>query len=176
MCSIKAIRRQDASRSGGFFYMVQQAQVGPDILIIQASRSHSGTPNSVGLLWVSDKADAETSSWQHTTFTTDRYHCPSGIRTRTPRKRAAGEPRLRQRGRQDWRLWRDGSTDYFSLTLCEDKCPETSSGLFACWERPVGAHWTGIWVSHIDGQDDVKKQIFSRPYCESHTPQWPSTP
>jgi len=33
------------------------------------------TLQSVGLLWTSDKPDAETSNWKHTTFTTDRHPC-----------------------------------------------------------------------------------------------------
>ena len=33
-----------------------------DLLFIQASRSHSDTPRSVGLLWTSDKPDAQTST------------------------------------------------------------------------------------------------------------------
>jgi hypothetical protein len=41
------------------------------------SRSHSlDNPHSVGLLWTSDQPYAETSSWQHTTLTTDKYPCP----------------------------------------------------------------------------------------------------
>ena len=31
---------------------------------------------SVGLLWTSDQLVAETSTWQHTTLTTDKYPCP----------------------------------------------------------------------------------------------------
>jgi hypothetical protein len=34
----------------------------------RASRSHSNTPHSVGLLWMSDQLVAETSTWQHTTL------------------------------------------------------------------------------------------------------------
>jgi hypothetical protein len=34
------------------------------------------TPQSVGLLWTSDQPVAETSTWQHTTLTTDRHPCP----------------------------------------------------------------------------------------------------
>jgi hypothetical protein len=36
--------------------------VGQGLLIIEASRSHSDTPHSVGLLWTSDQPDAETST------------------------------------------------------------------------------------------------------------------
>jgi hypothetical protein len=40
-------------------------QWGQGPLIIEASRSHSDTPHSVGLLWTSDQPDAETSTLQH---------------------------------------------------------------------------------------------------------------
>jgi hypothetical protein len=42
--------------------MAQQPLVGQDLLIMEASRSHSDTPQSVGLLWNSDEPDAETST------------------------------------------------------------------------------------------------------------------
>ena len=75
--------------------MAQQSLVSQDFLFIEASRSQSDTPHSVGLLWPSDNPDAETSTWQHTTLTTDRPpHAPDGIRTLNPRKKgAAGPPR-----------------------------------------------------------------------------------
>ena len=38
--------------------------------------THSDAPQSVGLLWTSDQPVAETSTWQHTTLTTDRHPCP----------------------------------------------------------------------------------------------------
>ena len=65
--------------------------------IIKDSRSHSDTPHSVGLLWTSDQLDIETSTSQHTPFTTD-IQAPSGIRTHNPSKRTAADPRLRTRG------------------------------------------------------------------------------
>jgi hypothetical protein len=42
------------------------------------SRSHSDTPHSVGLLWTSDQPVAETSTWQHTTNTT-QTSMPPGV-------------------------------------------------------------------------------------------------
>jgi len=86
------------------FTTAQQSLVGQDPLIIEASRSHSDTPHSVGLLWTSDQPNAETCIWQHTKLTIDRHPCSHGIRTRTPRKRAAAYPRLRSRGHRDWHL------------------------------------------------------------------------
>jgi hypothetical protein len=49
--------------------MAQQSPVGQGLLIIEASRSHSDTPHSVGLLWTSDQPDAETA-----TYTTHNNH------------------------------------------------------------------------------------------------------
>jgi hypothetical protein len=77
--------------------MVRRPLVVQGLLITEASRSHSDTPHSVGLLWTNDQPDAKTFTWQHTTFVTDRYPCPGGIRTRNLSKRAAADPRLRVR-------------------------------------------------------------------------------
>ena len=50
-------------------------------LLLEVSISHTNdTSQSVGLLWTSVQPDAETSTWQHTTFTTDIF-APGGIRT-----------------------------------------------------------------------------------------------
>ena len=37
--------------------------------------SHNDAPHSIWLLWMSDQLVAETSTWQHTTLTTDKYLC-----------------------------------------------------------------------------------------------------
>jgi hypothetical protein len=42
--------------------MVQQHVVGQGFLIIEASRYHTDTPHSVGLLSINDQPDAETST------------------------------------------------------------------------------------------------------------------
>jgi len=38
--------------------------------------THNDAPQSVGLLWASDQSVAETSTWQHTTLTTDKHSWP----------------------------------------------------------------------------------------------------
>jgi len=50
-------------------------------------------PQSVGLLWTSDRLFAETSIWKHTTLTTD-IHAPCGIRTQDFSWRTAADLRL----------------------------------------------------------------------------------
>jgi hypothetical protein len=42
------------------FFLMQQPLVGQGLLIKEDSRSHSGTPHLVGLLWTSDQPDAVT--------------------------------------------------------------------------------------------------------------------
>jgi len=58
--------------------------VGQGLLIIEASRSHSDTPHSVGLLWTSDQPVAENSTWQRTT---ERH--PYSPRDSNPQSRQA---------------------------------------------------------------------------------------
>ena len=45
--------------------MVQRPLVGQGLHIIEASRSHSGAPHSVGLLWTSDRPVADTLPTTH---------------------------------------------------------------------------------------------------------------
>jgi len=52
-----------------FFVIAQQPPVDQGLLIIEALRSHSDTPHSVGLPSTSDQPDVETYTWQHTTLT-----------------------------------------------------------------------------------------------------------
>jgi hypothetical protein len=63
----------------------------------EVSRSHSDTPHPIGLLWTSDQPVAKISTRKHTTSQERGIHAPAGIRTRNPKKRAAADPRRRQR-------------------------------------------------------------------------------
>ena len=87
--------------------------MGQALLIIEVSRSHSDTPHSLGLLWTSDRPDAETSTWKHKTLTRERYD-PGRIRTRNPSKRAPSTPSIRPRGHWD-RLVPDTVISYVSF-------------------------------------------------------------
>jgi len=55
--------------------VAQQTLVSKSLLIIKTSRSQSDTPYSVGLLCTNDHSDAETSTWQHATLTTNKHPC-----------------------------------------------------------------------------------------------------
>ena len=58
-----------------FFFVALWPNVSHGLLILEVSRSHT-TTQSVGLLWMSAQQVAETSTWQHTTLTTDKHPCP----------------------------------------------------------------------------------------------------
>ena len=67
------------------------------------SITHNDAPQSAGLLRTSDQLVAETSTWQHTSLTTDRHPFPpGGIRTHNLSRRTAADLRLRPRGHWDW--------------------------------------------------------------------------
>jgi len=85
----------------GYFFLFGRnntppPKVGQSPLIHKVSRSHNDAPRSIGLPWTSDQLVAETSTWQHTTLTTD-IHAPSGIRTHNLIRRAAADKHLRPR-------------------------------------------------------------------------------
>ena len=71
--------------------------VGQGLLFTEASRSHSDTPQSVGLLSASDLPDAEPPTWQHAKTQQPQQttvYTPGGIRNRNSSNRAAADPRL----------------------------------------------------------------------------------
>ena len=90
------------------------------------------TPHSVGHLWTSGRTVAETSTWQHTTFTQDGQTRPWGIRTRNPRKRAVTDPSLRSRGHRDGR--------WLLLVILNINPPTTPSVV----PQPLPANWHTI--------------------------------
>jgi hypothetical protein len=86
------------------FFMAQQTLFGRCLLIIEASRLHSDTPRSVVLLRTRDQLVAETTTWQHTTLTTERHPCPIPHQRDSnpqPSKRTFEDPRLRKRSQPD---------------------------------------------------------------------------
>jgi hypothetical protein len=54
-------------------------------LLCEVPRSHSDTPHSVGLLWMSGQSNPDTPTWQHTTD----IHAIRGIWTHNPSRPAA---------------------------------------------------------------------------------------
>jgi hypothetical protein len=63
---------------------------GFSLLVFEVSWSHNDAPQSVGLLWASDQSVAETSTWQHTTLTTDKHPCP-GWDSKPESQQASGQ-------------------------------------------------------------------------------------
>ena len=88
------------------FFMVQQLPqtpppVGQGLLICETSRSHTGIPHSVPLLWTSDQPDVETSTWQQTTLTSDRHLWAQQDSNPQSHKQAAADSGPRRRGHWD---------------------------------------------------------------------------
>jgi hypothetical protein len=82
--------------------MTQWPLVGQDLLISEASRSHTGTPRLAGLLWNSHQPVADTLTSQHTQHSQEAdIHAPIFIGARNPSNRAAADPRLRLRSPWD---------------------------------------------------------------------------
>jgi len=65
--------------------------------------THTHT-HSIELLWTSDQPDAQTSTWQHTTLTTDN-NASGGFRTHNPSQQAAADRRFRPHGQCNRRLF-----------------------------------------------------------------------
>jgi len=88
------------------FVSVLQPPSGPGSLHSRGFQiTHKDATQSIGLLWTSDQLVAETSTWQHTTITTDKHPClPGVIRTHNLSRRAAADPSLRQRNQWDRQL------------------------------------------------------------------------
>ena len=63
--------------------------------------TYSDAPHSVGLLWTNDQSVAETSTWQHTTLTTDKHPCPGWDSNPRSQQASAVDLRLRPRGHCD---------------------------------------------------------------------------
>ena len=84
-----------------FFFVALRPNADHSLIVLEVSRSHTTTHQSVELLWKCDQLVAETSTWQNTTLTTERIYAPGGIRTHDLSRRAAADLRLRPRGHWD---------------------------------------------------------------------------
>jgi len=78
------------------FFVPQLTHSGLGRLPVEVSRSHTHASHSLELLWTRDRPFAETSTWQHTVFTTDIYPCPR--RDSNPQPQQASGSRKRTLG------------------------------------------------------------------------------
>jgi hypothetical protein len=99
---IHLVKGRMKSCFSSFFPHGWAALVGLSLLFVEVSRSHSDITNSVGLLWMSDRPIAKTSTWQHKYSKQTNIHTLGVIRTHKPSKQAAADPRLRPSGHQHW--------------------------------------------------------------------------
>jgi hypothetical protein len=135
--------------------MLRQPLVGQGLLIVEASRSHSDTPHSVGLLRTSDQPDAETSTWQHTIFSRERdIHATNGIRTRNPSWRATTDLRLRLRSHRDVSVHAYVS---FIITGLQRQSANACPKAFRLWVRIPPGHGCLSLVNVVCCQVEVSE-------------------
>ena len=80
------------------------------------SRSHSfDPPHSLELLWTSDRPEAETCTWQHKHSQERDIHFSDEVRTHSPSKWVAAEPRLSPRGHWEQRTFHNVTYKYIML-------------------------------------------------------------
>jgi len=75
-----------STMSADFFSpMARQLRMGKGLLFVEALPSHSVRQTTLGgLLWTSDRPDAQTSTLQRTTLKNTHIHAPCGIRAAIP--------------------------------------------------------------------------------------------
>jgi len=114
--------------------------------------THNDAPQSVRLFWTSDQLVAETSTWQHTTLTTNT-HASVGIRTHNLGRRAAEDLRLRPRGRLDRLIARLHTlfTVYTHTTL-PAKCHVLETNHDGVW-------WKALWTILRKRADDIRREL-----------------
>jgi len=83
------------------------------------SRTHSDTPQSVGLLWTSDRPVTDTSTWHQTTFTRDTSMTATEIETAIP---ASERPQTHALHRAAQRLVTCGDVIRNLLFFCFKGC------------------------------------------------------
>ena len=93
--------------------MAWHSLVGQGVFTVKATRSHPDTPHTEGLLWRGDQPVAETTTLQHTTLISDR-HASGGIRTHSPSKQAAVDPRAS--AGTGWNLYRRSNNSFHTST------------------------------------------------------------
>jgi len=80
-----------------FFLMVRQPLACQGLPMVEAPRSHSDTPHSVGLPWTSVRPVAGTLNKQHTALTRGRHLCTRRDSNPNPKKQAADNQYFRPR-------------------------------------------------------------------------------
>ena len=127
--------------------------------------TYSDAPQSIGLLWTSDQSVAETSTWQHTIFTTDNIHAPGGIRTHDRSRRAAVDLRLRPRGCWDRPLCH--------ILHCKLK---VSVAVFFTFTRNFKFISCSVFIKNVRVKlKKIYKEYITRHYVNWRTSVWQAT-
>ena len=147
--------------------MSQQPLVGQGLLSIKASRLHSDSPHSVGLLWTSRQPDAQTSTWQHTTLTRDIHPCPrrdSNPQSQQARSRRPMPKNARQLGTANRNILLPRNYNYSDS---RDGCRVCDSISVCCWgcytDRNTQFHqqrhlvMSSTWLSDVPALQECQR-------------------
>ena len=104
---------------------ISPALVGQGLIIIEVSWSHSDTPHAVGLLWINEEPNTETSTCRHTILTSPKHPCLQQDSNPHNGNWMAAESCLRPWGHWDW--WK-AATSYIKC-LCPLFHPHGTSQL-----------------------------------------------
>jgi len=92
--------------------------------------------HSVGFLWTSDQADAETSTWQHTTLTRDRHPWP--------RRHSKPQPQQAS-GRTPTPYTARPPSSFRSLYFAWVQVYSVSTNARSKWKKKKEAHSYFVW-------------------------------
>jgi len=103
---------------------------------------------------MSDRTVAQTSTWQHTTLTTN-IHAPGGIRTLSSNKRAAADLRLRPRGHWDRHMHSMQNCNFacsfvWVWNLAEGVWEYGAEGVFGSERNKITWDWRKLHVEELN--------------------------
>jgi len=129
------------------FFMRRQPFVGQMLLIIEASRSHSDTTHPLGLLWMNDQPNIETSTWKHVVR----------IKRQTSMPSAGFEPAIPKSERPQTHALEHGHWDQHQSVL--------KSEYIALLVLKIDTRWVGFWmVSSQNRRSSSMKNIRWQPF------------
>jgi hypothetical protein len=146
-----------------FFHVVQQPLVGQGLHIIGASRSHSVKHTALSSTPLDEWSSRRRGLYLTTQHSQEAdIHAPGGIRTHNPSKRAAADPRLRQRGQLDQQV---GSMVLINVDTCQKK-----HSLITKNTTCQGACWNVIWEDTAGLSTAVQHGYFVTCRCPNDSP------
>ena len=147
---------------------------------MKASRLHSDSPHSVGLLWTSGQPDAQTSTWQHTTLTKDRHpfsRRDSNLQSQQASSRRPTLKTARPLGTADRNILLPQNYNYSDSRADCIVCESISVGYRGCYtDRNTQCHqqrhllMSFTWLSDVPAQQECQRSCRAeRATCQAYS-------